>query len=79
MESKTEPKEKNMTSDSMTIEINDWQNKKFLNSNMLHRNKYQEKMNDKHAVTISIYTETTVKIVKLCTEKYTLLTVQDIK
>lgn len=68
-----------MTSDSMPIEINDRQNKtKFLNSNMLHKNKY-EKMDDTHAVTISIYTETTVKIVKLCTEKYALLTVQDIK
>lgn len=57
----------------MTTEINDRQKKTTqVNSNMSQENKYEDKMDEnKHAVTLSIYTETTVKTVKLSVQKST--------
>lgn len=43
-----------------------------VNSNMSQENKYEDKMDkNKHAVTLSIYTETTVKTVKRSVQKST--------
>lgn len=76
------------TYDIMPTEINDRQKKKkqgkwIPNTSQKKSNgQTQENKMDKnkHAVTLSIYTETTVKTVKLSVQKkYIFLTVQDIK
>lgn len=57
----------------MTTERNDRRNRRTqVNSDMLQENEYEDEMDEnKHAVTLSIYTETTVKTVKLSVQKST--------